>query len=435
MAVALLAIFLGWWLGGGLFFLLITAVGYLAWNLYNLLRLHRWLHNADLSSLPVSRGIWGSVFDGIYRLRAGSLRRRKRHNRLLKRFYKLAAALPDATVMLGEHDTIEWFNKPAQRLLGLRPSTDVGQNIGNLLRHPLFREYLKKGGGEEPVEIPSPTDERVIISVHLVSYGKNRRLLTARDVTRLHSLEQMRRDFVADVSHELRTPLTVIRGYLEAMADSKEELPEEWQRSVVLMEQQTQRMERIVTDLLFLARLENGGYGDEEECVDVPALIAAVREDALTLGEKRHEIALDVDPDLLIRGNHEELRSVFSNLVFNAVQHTPPGGKITVRWWRKGDSGACFQVEDTGPGIAPQHIPRLTERFYRIDVGRSREKGGTGLGLAIVKHVMNRYHGKLEIESEVGVGSRFRCFFPATVLLSRDGLPASACEVEDPASV
>ncbi len=418
-AVGLLAVLLGWLVGGGLLFLAIVVFAYLVWNLYNLLRLQRWLHNADLNTLPVSRGIWGNVFDAIYRLREGSLRRRKRHNRLLKRFYKLAAALPDATVMLGEHDIIEWFNKPAQHLLGLQSSTDVGQYIGNLLRHPAFREYLEKGGGEEPIEIPSPTDENLILSVHLVSYGKNRRLLTARDVTRLHRLEQMRRDFVADVSHELRTPLTVIRGYLEAMADSSGELPQEWQRSVVLMEQQTQRMERIVTDLLFLARMENGMSGEGGECVDVPALIAAVREDALTLSGNRHEITADVDPELLVRGNHEELRSVFSNLVFNAVQYTPQGGKIDIRWWRDGERGAWFQVEDTGPGIAPQHIPRLTERFYRIDVGRSREKGGTGLGLAIVKHVMNRYQGRLEIESEIGEGSRFRCFFPAEVLMSR----------------
>jgi len=407
---------LGWLVGAGLLFFLMALSGYLFWHLYNLLRLQRWLHNADLDKLPVSRGIWGSVFDGIYRLREGSLRRRKRHNRLLKRFYKLAAALPDATVMLGEHDVIEWFNKPAQHLLGLKPSTDVGQNIGNLLRHPLFREYLEGGGGGEPVEIPSPADENVVLSVRLVSYGKNRRLLTARDVTRLHRLEQMRRDFVADVSHELRTPLTVIRGYLEAMAESSGELPEEWQHSVVLMEQQTRRMERIVTDLLFLARMENGTQGRRER-VDVPALIAAVYEDARALGENGHEFALEVDPELLVRGDYEELRSVFSNLVFNAVQYTPAGGKIGIRWWREPTGGAWFEVQDSGPGIAPQHIPRLTERFYRIDVGRSREKGGTGLGLAIVKHVMNRYRGRLEIESAPGEGSRFRCFFPDDVLL------------------
>jgi len=419
LLIGLVAILLGWLVGGGLLLLLFVLFGYLVWHLYNLLRLQRWLHNADLNTLPVSRGIWGSVFDGIYRLREGSLRRRKRHNRLLKRFYKLAAALPDATVMLGEHDIIEWFNKPAQHLLGLQSSTDVGQYIGNLLRHPAFREYLEQGGGEEPIEIPSPADENLILSVHLVSYGKNRRLLTARDVTRLQRLEQMRRDFVADVSHELRTPLTVIRGYLEAMADSSDELPQEWQRSVILMEQQTQRMERIVTDLLFLARMENSGQPEGNECIDVSALIAAVREDALKLGGNRHEILLEVDPEMRVRGSHEELRSVFSNLLFNAVQYTPAQGKIVVRWRREGERGAWFEVEDSGPGIAPQHLSRLTERFYRIDVGRSREKGGTGLGLAIVKHVMNRYHGRLEIESKLGEGSRFRCFFPAEVLLTR----------------
>ncbi len=409
-----------------LLLLLLATLGYLVWHLYNLSRLRRWLRQAELSSLPVSSGIWGSAFDGIYRLREGSLRRRKRLNRLLKRFYKLAAALPDATVMLGEHDIIEWYNKPAQKLLGLQPTTDVGQYIGNLLRHPVFRAYLDKGGGDEPVEIPSPEDENIILSVHLVSYGKNRRLLTARDITRLYRLEQMRRDFVADVSHELRTPLTVLTGYLESMAESADELPREWRRSVVLMDQQTRRMQHIVTDLLFLARMENGVQSGDVEVVEVPALLAAIKEDAVLLsGDSSHVISLDVDPGLLIRGNPEELRSLFSNLIFNAVQYTPAGGRIAIRWYRSGQGG-WFEVKDSGPGIAAHHIPRLTERFYRIDVGRSREKGGTGLGLAIVKHVMNRYQGYLEIDSEVGKGSLFRCYFPAEVLASRASSPDSS---------
>ncbi len=414
--VALLALLLGWATGHVLLFLLLATFGYLVWHLYNLSRLRRWLRQAELSSLPVSSGMWGSAFDGIYRLREGSLRRRKRLNRLLKRFYKLAAALPDATVMLGEHDIIEWYNKPAQKLLGLQPSADVGQYIGNLLRHPVFRAYLDKGGSDEPIEIPSPEDENIILSVHLVSYGKNRRLLTARDITRLYRLEQMRRDFVADVSHELRTPLTVIAGYLESMADSSDELPADWQRSVVLMEQQTQRMQHIVTDLLFLARMENDVQSGEKEAIDVSALLAAIREDAMSLsGDNKHVISLDADPDLLIKGDYEELRSVFSNLIFNAVQYTPAGGKIAIRW-HQAEGGARFEVKDSGQGIAAHHIPRLTERFYRIDVGRSREKGGTGLGLAIVKHVMNRYRGYLEIESKIGKGSRFSCYFPAEAL-------------------
>lgn len=415
IAATLLALLLGWLSGRPLLFLLLAVLGYLAWHLYNLLRLRRWLRQAELGSLPVSSGIWGSVFDGIHRLRAGSLRRRKRLNRLLKRFYKLAAALPDATVMLGEHDIIEWYNRPAQRLLGLQPTGDVGQNIGNLLRHPDFREYLARGGGDEPIEIPSPADADRMLSVHLVSYGRNRRLLTARDVTRLYRLEQLRRDFVADVSHELRTPLTVIAGYLEAMSESADELPAEWHRSVILMEQQTRRMQQIVDDLLFLARMENGRQGGGEELVDVPELLAAIREDALTLSGGGHSLTLGVDAGLFVKGRRDDLRSLFSNLIFNAVQYTPAGGEIAVRWYRTGQ-GARFEVRDNGPGIAAHHIPRLTERFYRIDVGRSRAKGGTGLGLAIVKHVMSRYGGQLEIESEVGKGSLFSCYFPGEVL-------------------
>ena len=414
----LLILLLGWAVGHMLLILLLAVFGYLIWHLYNLSRLQRWIQQADLSSLPVSSGAWGAVFDGIYRLRKGSLRRRKRLNQLLKRFYKLAAALPDATVMLGEHDIIEWYNKPAQKLLGLQPSADVGQYIGNLIRHPAFRAYLDKGGGGEPIEMPSPADENIILSVHLVSYGKNRRLLTARNVSRLHQLQQMRRDFVADVSHELRTPLTVIAGYLESMKDGASELPPQWQHSVVLMEQQTRRMQSIVTDLLFLARMESGSGAriEEAEAVNVPVLLTTIVEDARSLsGANGHIITLDADRGLSIRANSEELRTLFSNLIFNAVQYSPAGGEITVRWYRSG-KGARFEVVDSGPGIAAHHIPRLTERFYRIDAGRSREKGGTGLGLAIVKHVMNRYQGHLEIESEIGKGSLFRCCFPAAVV-------------------
>ena len=260
--------------------------------------------------------------------------------------------------------------------------------------------------------MPSPVDDNINLEMRIVPYGKGKRLLQARDISRLQQLETVRRDFVANVSHEMRTPLTVIHGYLEAMGEYKGGELAAWQQVINQMQQQTNRMQRTVEDLLLLSRLENNEQTTGQETVDVVRLLQDIVSESRDLSRDAHRIELQATRSLRLYGNPNELDSAFSNLVFNAVRYTPAGGSIDLRWWHSEEDGPCFSVSDTGIGIAAQHIPRLTERFYRVDVGRSRRSGGTGLGLAIVKHVLVRHGGHLKIESEPGRGSTFTCCFP-----------------------
>jgi len=260
--------------------------------------------------------------------------------------------------------------------------------------------------------MPAPVNANISLEVRVVPYGKGKRLLQARDITRLHQLEIVRRDFVANVSHEIRTPLTVVHGYVETMLESSEAFLGPWKRILGQMQVQTLRMQRIVDDLLLLSRLETRRNNEGQGVVGVYPLLRGIVEGARQLsGDSGHQVSLEADERLRLVGNSHELESAFANLVYNAVRYTPAGGEIRIRWWLSG-SGPCFSVTDSGIGIAPEHIPRLTERFYRVDVGRSRESGGTGLGLAIVKHVLTRHDGKLVVESEPGNGSVFTCCFP-----------------------
>jgi two-component system phosphate regulon sensor histidine kinase PhoR len=292
-----------------------------------------------------------------------------------------------------------------------------GKPIDQLLSDPIFRSFLATGDFSRPLQMPAPVDDSIMLEVRIVPYGKGNLLLQARDITRLAQLETIRRDFVANVSHEMRTPLTVIHGYLETLADSGDRGLQPWLQIVNQMQQQSSRMQRIVEDLLLLSRLESTHQTERQEIVDVAALLAALKEEAEGLsGEQGHVIVLEVEPDLKIEGSTSELDSAFSNLVFNAVRYTPAGGEIRMRWWLEEEGGPCFSVTDTGIGIQAEHIPRLTERFYRVDVGRSRQSGGTGLGLAIVKHVLIRHDARLEIESEPGKGSTFTCRFPVSAI-------------------
>lgn len=392
----------------------LATLAYLGVHLWGLARVRRWLADGRGIYPPPAWGLWDELLELIYRLRQRSRSRKRRLAGLLERFRDAAAAMPDAAVVLRESGEIEWLNEAAERLLGLRAPQDFGRRIHNLVRHPAFVRYLEGGEWAEPVEIPSPVDDTVHLSVQVIIYGDNQRLLIARDVTRLRRLEAMRRDFVANVSHELRTPVTVLVGYLEALEEDAE-CARRWERPLALMREQATRMRRIVDDLLMLSRLETedaAHHPRARQPVDVPALLERIVEEARALsGPRRHRIGLDAERGLGLVGNESELASAFSNLVVNAVQYTPEGGEIRVRWW--GDAaGAHLAVSDTGIGIAPEHIPRLTERFYRVDVARSRATGGTGLGLAIVKHVLQRHDARLHIESEPGRGSTFRCDFP-----------------------
>lgn len=396
--------------------LLLVLIPYVAFHLFNLYRLDEWVRLRKASELPDVGGVYEELFHGISQLQRRSRAQKRRLTDLLSRFREATAAMPDATVVLRQAGEIEWFNSAASRLLNLR-SQDIGSRIENLFRHPRFVQYLARRDYTQPLILESPSDAQISLHIHVVPYGDNQRLLIARDVTRMQRLEQIRRDFVANVSHELRTPLTVLTGFLETMADNPGDHGGPWVRQLELMRSQAARMQLIVEQLLLLSRLETEVGPPRREPINVPALLSSIRDEAIVLsGEKLHLITLENDTGLWLQGNLEELRSAMSNLVFNAVQYTPARGEIHIRW-AEHDSGAQLSVRDTGIGIPAHHIPRLTERFYRVDAGRSRELGGTGLGLAIVKHVLQRHDATLSIVSETGQGSTFSCGFPAALVV------------------
>lgn len=407
------AALLGWLADHLTLALLLAALGCLAWQLGQLYRLERWLRGDRDASPPRLGGVWDSVAAHLARLRRQSRKRKRKLSKLFQQFQQATAALPDAAVVLGEDDRMVWCNGAAQRLLGLSPTRDVGRPIIHLVRYPGFVTFLTQRRSGGSVEFPSPVDDALLLGARLVPYGKKQCLLLATDVSQLRRLEQMRRDFVANVSHELRTPLTVISGYLETLLDSESPVLEAWRQPLHRMQEQSRRMLHIIEDLLLLARLEARKEPSPRQPVNVPALLADIADDALALsGEQNHRIEVAADPALWILGCEKDLRSAFANLAFNAVRHTPAGGRIALRWFADA-GGVRLVVEDNGKGIAPQHIPRLTERFYRVNRDRSRGSGGTGLGLSIVKHVVSQHGGQLRIASELGVGSVFTCDFPA----------------------
>ncbi|MDD1968360.1 phosphate regulon sensor histidine kinase PhoR [Pseudomonas putida] len=395
----------GWCLTIGLGF-------YLAWTLKQLMRLHHWLrHHKPDEPPPDGYGLWGEVFDSIYHLQRRDQRVRGRLQAVIDRVQESTAALKDAVIMLDSEGNLEWWNRAAETLLGLKTPQDSGQPVTNLVRHPRFKEYFEQGSYAEPLEIPSPVNDRLRIQMLITRYGNNEHLMLVRDVTRLYQLEQMRKDFVANVSHELRTPLTVICGYLETLLDNVDEINPRWARALQQMQQQGGRMQTLLNDLLLLAKLEATDYPSDNQPIAVPALLQSIAADAQALsGSKNQKITLDIDSDTNLKGSEAELRSAFSNLIFNAVKYTQAEGQIRIRWWVDG-RGAHLSVQDSGIGIDPKHIPRLTERFYRVDSSRASNTGGTGLGLAIVKHVLLRHRGSLEINSVQGKGSVFICNF------------------------
>lgn len=400
------------------------SAGLLVWaglQLRQLLRLQRWLRSRQLYA-PDSEGAWQSVFDSLERRRKADRQRRRRQLEALAAFRDAARALPDGIIAIDDADAIHWFNKSAKRLLGLRYPADIGNHLTHLVRSPRFIQWFTEGKLDTPLlDLPAPDDERVRLLCRLISYQPGFRMLIVRDVSNLMRLEQVRRDFVANVSHELRTPLTVINGYMETL--EPEELGD-YAELFVQMRTQSRRMAHIVDDLLTLSRLE-AQQAPREEPVAMRALLAALKRDADALSGGRHQIEIQDTLDCDLLGSTKDLHSAFSNLAFNAVRYTPAGGRISLRW-QACEGGAALSVTDTGQGIPEQHLPRLTERFYRVSTSRSRDSGGTGLGLAIVKHVLNSHGARLEISSQVGQGSTFRCVFPSPKLLQRhrDTLPA-----------
>ena len=394
---------------------------YLLWHLKQLLRLHAWLRERQPDDAPPEGyGLWGEVFDSIYHLQRRDQRVRGRLQAVIDRVQESTAALRDAVIMLDSEGNLEWWNRAAEQLLGLKTPQDSGQAITNLVRHPRFKEYFEAGQYQEALEIPSPINDRQRLQLQITSYGNNEHLMFVRDVTRLHQLEQMRKDFVANVSHELRTPLTVISGYLETLLDNVEEVNPRWLRALQQMQQQGSRMQNLLNDLLLLAKLEATDYPSDNQPVAMDLLLLSIRNDAQALsGSRNHRISLEADHQVRLKGSEAELRSAFSNLVFNAVKYSPEESEIRIRWWAD-EQGGHFSVADSGIGIEAKHLPRLTERFYRVDSSRASNTGGTGLGLAIVKHVLLRHRARLDITSVPGKGSTFTCHFPAQQLSRRE---------------
>ncbi len=384
------------------------------------MRLLAWLKEGDTSSPVRAAGLWGEVADRTWRLTRTREKQIAENRDRLNDFLAAIQASPNGVVLLDAQDGIEWCNETAAGHFGFDPQRDVQQHIGNLLRDPGFVAYLNGNdyAGDIVIRGPLSTSSRPVqLAVHLHGYGEGRKLLLSRDVTAVQQAEVMRRDFVANVSHEIRTPLTVLGGFVETL----QTLPlndEERARYLALMAQQAQRMQTLVSDLLTLSRLEGSPPPGTNEWIAVSQLMAQCEQDGRDLSRmlatQSHNMSFIQDGRCDIAGSHSELLSAMTNLVSNAVRYTPAGGNIEVRWLNLPDGRAEFSVRDSGPGIAAEHIPRLTERFYRIDRSRSRETGGTGLGLAIVKHVSQRHGAELQIESQPGQGSRFSIVFPAT---------------------
>jgi two-component system, OmpR family, phosphate regulon sensor histidine kinase PhoR len=390
-------------------------------------RAMRWLQTARSSGAPDLGGAWGEAVQRARKALKAQERRGRRAEARLESFMGAFQASPNGIVVLNRADAIEWCNGTAAEHLGIQAERDIAQHVRNLVRDPSFQTYLKVGDFSRPVEIfgrPNPKGAPRRISVQLHPYGKGRKLMLSRDVTAIELADTMRRDFVANVSHEIRTPLTVLSGFVETLL-SLDLSDEERQRYLQLMQQQAERMQTLVRDLLTLSRLEGSPVPASSEWVDARELLQQVLEEGQALSdllaEDGHDIvALPVTEPFVVAGAPSELTSAMSNLLSNAVRYTPAGGRIEASWRLLPDGGAEFSVSDTGPGIAPEHLPRLTERFYRVDRSRSRETGGTGLGLAIVKHVVQRHGGQIRIESELGRGSTFTISLPPARVRRQD---------------
>jgi two-component system phosphate regulon sensor histidine kinase PhoR len=392
-----------------------TAVIFLA-----LLLIHQLWHASKLTVLllspsygevPVAMGIWGEIYYRLHKLVKGWRDQVLEVEQQHQRFIQAIQASPNGVVMLNEDDQIEWCNAIAEKHFGLNARRDAMQRITHILRKPAFVQYIIRQNYREPVKLTGMGDfEQFSLEVQIFPYGDKQKLVLSQDISQIEKIDAMRRDFVANVSHELKTPLTVLAGFLETVSELDLN-QQERDRYLEMMSVQTGRMKTLVEDLLTLAKLEGNPEPPISQVVNMPNMLARLKLDAEGLSQGKHQISFDQNSDKNILGDDLELYSAFSNLVSNAVRYTPEGGKVCVTWAQIGEEIELC-VSDTGPGIAAEHIPRLTERFYRVDRSRSRETGGTGLGMAIVKHVVNRHHGELKIESTVGVGSRFCLVFP-----------------------
>jgi two-component system phosphate regulon sensor histidine kinase PhoR len=371
-------------------------------------RFEKWISTGGRSKYPKAKGIWEEIYYHVYRLKKQDKNRKKKLSKMIDQFRQSTEALPDAAIVLGVNDEIDWANKAAREVFGLHKS-DIGQRIPNLIRFPDFIRYLKSGNYKDSVILPSPINSRITLEVRVIPYGAGLRLLLAQDITQLKKMERMRKDFVANVSHELRTPLTVLKGYLETLQDMDDEQSPLLTNSFKQMQGQTERMQHLVDDLLLLTRLET--QQKKTQCVDVPALLKQICSEIEALESTTKRIELTLETAAHIVGEEQELRSAFTNLLGNALKYSNPNTLVKLRWHQE-QGTAVLTIEDEGEGISKSDIPRITERFYRVETKRIKKVTGTGLGLAIVKHVLMRHDAHLDITSELGKGSCFSCSFP-----------------------
>lgn len=423
---ALSAICLFLWLISGvkvaLIVFLIGLLLYLASHILWLHKLHLWFKNPVLKEVPEGSGVWEDVFNALLKYERNNLANQAQLGSALERFNLTAEAIPDGLVILSTSNEIEWCTPHAESQLGLSLATDKNLPVVNLIRDSHFIAYLYNEDYDEPFKLKSWRNPEVIFEIQLIPFESKQKLLICRDMTQLEKVDAMRRDFIANVSHELRTPLTVVGGFLETLSDMEGAVPEAIKTYFGMMQEQTGRMRRIIEDLLTLSTIESNSDAPDNNKIDMANLLKSIQNDALGLSQSlyktKHKIQLDIDETLNLSGSQDELQSAFSNLVSNAIRYTPKDGELFITW-RLHDEHPVFSVRDTGIGIEQQHIERLTERFYRVDRGRSRETGGTGLGLAIVKHILLRHQAMLEISSEVGVGSTFSVIFPKSRIVHK----------------
>ena len=419
-ALSTICIFL-WLITSTVVALLTFSLGilvYLASHIYWLHQLQSWLKTPILQEIPEGSGLWEDIYTALLKYERNNHSKQTELNSALERFNITANAVPDGLVLLGAANEIEWCTKHAENQLGLNLATDQKLPIVNLIRNSHFIAYLYNGNFVEPFRLKHCRNSEAILEIFLIPLASKQKLLISRDVTQIEKTDAMRRDFIANVSHELRTPLTVVGGFIETLSDMEGAIPENIRSYFNMMQDQTTRMRRLIEDLLTLSHIESNTQPPEDMAIEMSALINMMLNDAKALSQGNHKISLEIAPNLDVIGAFDELQSALSNLVSNAIRYTPKGGEIHICWQLRKDQ-AVFSVRDNGIGIEQQHIDRLTERFYRVDRGRSRETGGTGLGLSIVKHILTRHQAKLEIVSEVGIGSTFSAVFPKARTLQK----------------
>jgi two-component system phosphate regulon sensor histidine kinase PhoR len=402
--------------------LLLALVIYCAYNLFQLRRMYRWLAqdpSSNKSAPPESIGLWGDIFDGIYRLQKQERKASAYLESIINKAQESSAALEMAVIVIDKQNNLDWWNRASEGMLGLKYPQDRNLAVTNLIRNPRFAEYFSTENYDDPLKINAPGDNSKVLEFQIALFGEHERLMIVRDVTQFHRLESMRKDFVGNVSHELGTPITVIKGYLEAIMDNIDSLDERWRKPMRQMHQQSNRMESIVRDLLLLSSLETRTLSKQQDKIPLAALLAEIKNDTQSIFDARsHEFIIDCSDEIVLRGARSELYSAISNLAVNAAKYTPENGVVVIKTHQSEDT-INIEIIDNGIGIEAEHIPRLTERFYRVDSSRSSETGGTGLGLAIVKHILARHDGELKITSEFVQGSTFSCKLPIARLISK----------------